>query len=602
MKTKQKSKKYSLRKRLSILMMLGWLIPITTICIFMIINYKNGIVAKTESIIKDNLKNCTYTVSTKINEAIQISKNISYNKKLETTWWHYMDGILSQANLYAEVKSELNSVFYNDKRFNMSCFYFIDNPDMHYYTNRDPNAYFEYMDLAHKKALEISAMDSSDAHIIIASDKIYIVRNLYTLSYYQKIGTLTIELDKTILFQNIPNESVYNMAIFFNDADSMLIADNLELPKGMERIFETLKNEYSNLSNDTLKQIKQMKYQSFLYESKQKDYHMGTFFIVDIQDIYSELNDLYHIILIIWIVMIPIIVLFLRFIVRNINRPLDRMRRAAKEIRKGGFGIQIEDGYMPNLEFDELNHSFNKMSAELKRLFDYAYKEELASRDAKIMALQSQINPHFLNNTLEMMNWQARMSGDAVVSKMIEALGTLLDHTMDRSNRRLISLFEELRCADAYLYLISMRFGQRLMVEKNIDQSLLYVQVPQLILQPLLENAVVHGVEITKRGKIWINISRKENNILFQIINTGNTMTEEDIIRVQDILTGKSSINDPKQGKHVSLGIRNVNERIQLIFGDEYGLTILPLEEDMDCDTEVSRPRTIATITIPFQE
>lgn len=157
---------------------------------------------------------------------------------------------------------------------------------------------------------------------------------------------------------------------------------------------------------------------------------------------------------------------------------------------------------MPNLEFQYMKESFDSMSAQVRDLFVRAYDEELARKDAQIQALQAQINPHFLNNTLEMMNWQARMSGDTVVPKMIEALGTVLDYRMNRAEVREIHLTEELQCVNAYFYIMSMRFGQRLGIEKDIDENLLYIMVPPLILQPLVENAVVHGVEVLANGAI----------------------------------------------------------------------------------------------------
>ncbi|MBP1755861.1 MAG: signal transduction histidine kinase, LytS, partial [Firmicutes bacterium] len=213
-----------------------------------------------------------------------------------------------------------------------------------------------------------------------------------------------------------------------------------------------------------------------------------------------------------------------------------------------------------------------------------------ARKDAKIIALQSQINPHFLNNTLEMMNWQARMAGDVTVSKMIEALGTLLNYSMDRTNKKMINLAEELRCVDAYCYIISMRFGKRLKIEKEVDHELLQLEVPQLILQPLIENAVVHGVEKVKNGTIWIKVFREERNAILQIINTGKMITPEDQDRVQRILEGKYEQSDGTEGRHESLGIHNVNERIKLIYGEEYGLTIRAIAEG----------ETASTITIPL--
>lgn len=294
--------------------------------------------------------------------------------------------------------------------------------------------------------------------------------------------------------------------------------------------------------------------------------------------------------IVIMLVVIPVFIYMIYFISHHIDKPMSRMISAAKVLEKGDFGKLIEGEVMPNAEFDVLQNSFNKMSSEIKYLFDYAYQEKLARKDAKIMALQSQINPHFLNNTLEMMNWQARMAGDVTVSKMIESLGTLLNHSMDRSNKKLIPLAEELRCVDAYFYIISMRFGKRLVVESEVDEELLQLQVPQLILQPLIENAVVHGVETVKSGTIQVKIYKEEDNAILQIINSGKPMIEEDILRVEQILDGTYQRSENEKGKHESLGINNVNQRIKLIYGEEYGLTIKPVGEN----------ETASTIKIPL--
>ena len=124
-----------------------------------------------------------------------------------------------------------------------------------------------------------------------------------------------------------------------------------------------------------------------------------------------------------------------------------------------------------------------------------------------------------------------------------------------------------------------MRFGKRLVVERKIDNDLLEAMVPQLILQPILENAVVHGIETVSTGIIELNIYHDDKVIFLEVINTGKLMTEQDIDRVKRILSGEPDAIKPIPGKHASLGIRNVNERIKLIYGEEYGLTIEPIEE-----------------------
>lgn len=227
-----------------------------------------------------------------------------------------------------------------------------------------------------------------------------------------------------------------------------------------------------------------------------------------------------------------------------------------------------------NADFLSLVDSFNAMSGRVEYYFNTVYKEKLATKDAQLAALQAQINPHFLNNTLEMMNWQARMNGDIETSRMIEALGIVLDFSMSRNNDRTVCLKEELRCADAFLYIMSMRFGQRLKVEKLVDSSLYSLQVPQLILQPLLENAIKHGIEKIGSGTIWVNIYNQEQTVCIDVINTSRQLGEQEIAHINGIIRGEHEIDRSKPGAHKSIGIYNVNRRVQLIYGDKYGLRV----------------------------
>lgn len=583
--------KSSLRSRLILMMVVGWIVPITIIFSFITVSYRRSIIVKTEAILTDGLKNFASSLSLKVNEAIQISKKVSYEKELEEAWKDFNEDKINDSKLYNTVISILNNKFYNDKRFVMSCFYFTENTDKLHFKSRERERNTLYKKEVHEVALNISEQNTSDAKVKVINGRIYIIRNLYTTTGYKKYGTLTVELNKNILFEDANMNTNVDLAFFVNQTNSVAMRENHTLDSDMEAIYKQLQNAYKNNSNNKSTILKEGKYAAVLYEMKNSDYHIGVFSIHDQKEMYTELEKLNNLMFYTWVVIIPILVCLYLFLRANITVPMIKIIKFAKDVRKGNIGAQLDVKNMPNLEFEELKISLNKMSLELKNLFDYGYNEELARKDAKIIALQSQINPHFLNNTLEMMNWQARMSGDITVSKMIEALGTLLDYSMDRNSRRMISLAEELRCADAYFYITSMRFGQRLMVEKEIDETLLQVQVPQLILQPILENAVVHGVETVVKGNIWLKVNKEDENIMIRIINTGKDMTEEEVKKVEEILAGVYKVDTKEPGKHVSLGIRNVNERIQLIYGEEYGLTIRPLEEG----------KTISTIVIPFE-
>ncbi len=585
-------KPISLRRRLLFLVVICWIVPVLIIFLFMSLYYRKSIMDKTETLMEESLKNFTTFHSQKIDEAITISKKTSYELVIEKAWKRYKAGNISDADFYKEVIGNLKSKYYNDTRFIISVFYLSDNPNRLYYTSRKPTSYINtYKEEVKQEANKITAEDTSDAHIKIINGKIYIIRNLYTTTNYTKFGTLVVELNTSKLFEGISLNKDYELGFFINDSDSMVLYDANSEIETFTPILDKLKSKYSVLKNRKINKVDDSIYTALIYQQKFDDYHLGAVLIANKNTIYSELIALNYIMILIFLIIIPVFIYMLYFIARHITAPMGRMIEASKEMEQGKIGMQIEGEPMPNAEFAYLSDSFNRMSSEVKYLFDYAYNEKLARKEAKIIALQSQINPHFLNNTLEMMNWQARMAGDVAVSKMIEALGTLLDYSMDRTNKRLINLAEELRCADAYFYIISMRFGQRLRVEKEVDQTLLQLPIPQLILQPILENAVVHGIEAVKSGTIKLKVYTENGKVILQVINSGKRMTEEDVWRVKEILEGKAGSIANSIGKHISLGIRNVNERIKLIYGEEYGLTILPFDES----------DTVSTITIPYE-
>lgn len=588
----RRKKPISLRRRLLFLIVIAWIVPVSIIFIFISISYRNNIIDKTEILMKEGLKNFTSFHAQKIDEAIAISKKTSYELVIEKAWRKYHSGNMTNAEFYNEVISNLKRKYYNDNRFVMSAFYLSDEPDRLYYTSRQPKRHIDtYYGKVHKMAKEITKQDTTNAHIKIIDGKIYIIRNLYTTRNYTKFGTLVVELNKDKLFEGLVINEDYEVGFFIDNTKSMISYNSTLEEESRALILSRLKEQYSKNVNQKIIKKDNRIFTGLIYQQKFSDYHFGAVLVADKSKIYSELTSLIYIITIILLIVIPVFIYMLYFSTKHITVPIGRMMKASEEVEKGKIGKQIEGEAMPNAEFSYLSDSFNRMTSEVKYLFDYAYNEKLARKEAKIIALQSQINPHFLNNTLEMMNWQARMAGDVAVSKMIEALGTLLDYSMDRNNKKLINLSEELRCADAYFSIISMRFGQRLHVEKEVDEELLQIQVPQLILQPILENAVVHGVESIKSGTIRLKVYKEGSNVVLQVTNTGKGMTKEDIDRVEKILNGEKDSIVHGKGKHVSLGIRNVNERIKLIYGEEYGLTILPDEDN----------ETLSTIVIPYE-
>lgn len=276
--------------------------------------------------------------------------------------------------------------------------------------------------------------------------------------------------------------------------------------------------------------------------------------------------------------LIPLLAILLLVFYRHVTKPIQIMMEGAEEIEKGNLGYQLE--YEPeSTEFKYLAESFNKMSERLKYQFDHIYEEELALRDARIMALQSHINPHFMNNTLEIINWEARLSGNQKVSQMIEALATLMDAGIDRKKQPEVLLSEEMIYVNAYLYIISERLGKRLTIKKELPEEIMQYKVPRLILQPVIENSIEHGVVKKGQGTVVLNGYKKGKYLYLEIVNEA-VLTKEDEAKIERLLDVNYDTSKESSG---SMGIANVNQRLKILYGEPCGLSMEKIDDEHVC-------------------
>ena len=264
--------------------------------------------------------------------------------------------------------------------------------------------------------------------------------------------------------------------------------------------------------------------------------------------------------------LLPMLTVIIVLFTYHLSDPMQVLAEASRRIQSGERGYQIRQK-PPNVEFENLYTNFNAMSAELKSQFERSFLEQQATQNAQIKALQSQINPHFLNNTLEIINWEARIAENERVSAMIEALSTMLDAALDRDGRSRISLQQELVYVDAYLYIIHERLGDGFRVHKEIDESVLERTIPRLILQPIVENAVEHDITQRRGGDLCVRANRQGDAIVLEVEHDG-TMSETDRENILSLLGDE----EPQKGS--SVGLRNVSRRLHLIYGERATLTI----------------------------
>ena len=561
----------------------SWLIPIAVFSFFIFYTYQNAYIEKSDNLIKNAVNVSGVLVMNEIDEAVTKMQKPTYEGEWESMFDKYAKGKVTRADYLTSIKASLISKFYMTGDESACC-----------YSGKNGYSYEDYMTYVQPVVDEVMQKDSDYVEVYIIDNQIYLMRNLYTVKDYKKYGTLVVGINRSSLFQKIPLEESQNIRISVNGEAEYLTkgkhADEADEKK--ENVYDQLVQVNRGLTmGQRVTGITDRNYAGYAFYAATDNYELSIYYLMDEKELYSGIAHLNVIVVITLAAMACLMLLTYFYLSRQIEHPLKRLMDASKEIKDGKFGSVIDGEQMPNMEFDSLVSSFNAMSLQVKHLFDTVYMEKMATKDAQIAALQAQINPHFLNNTLEMMNWQARMNNDIEVCKMIESLGTVLDSSMNRRNDRLVRLADELRCGDAFLYIMSMRFGQRLKVERNIDESLQQIYVPQLILQPLLENAIKHGIEKVSSGTIWLEIYRDGANVNIDVINTGKPLTETELVRIQKIIAGTCRLDKSEPGVHTSIGIYNVNKRISLIFGAEYGLKVMQTEDG----------RIVSRIVIPLE-
>ena len=284
-----------------------------------------------------------------------------------------------------------------------------------------------------------------------------------------------------------------------------------------------------------------------------------------------------------------------------VARPYFRVERT--------IGLFLE-GY--SLSPDEASESVS-LSPAAKRMFEQ-FSEVLSpsqlfdmnKRQAQYLALQNQINPHFLYNTLESIRSEAILAGLDSVADMTESLATFFRYTITKVEN-LVSVEEELQNCETYFSIQQYRFGNRLQLaiqcaEEERDE-IYRCRIPKLTMQPILENSIIHGTELkVGAGHLTIHLTRTGKRLLIRISDDGLGMDEGLLTGINDKLSKSSfSIASTEQETKGGLALVNVNNRIRLLFGDEYGLHVFSIP-GVGTDVEISLPAIMSDREIENRE
>lgn len=264
------------------------------------------------------------------------------------------------------------------------------------------------------------------------------------------------------------------------------------------------------------------------------------------------------------IVIIIIAVLILTVFVSRVTTEITVLRNKMKDVSKGNLTVRYE--VKENDEIGQMGQTFNKMVGRISELMEKVTAEEREKRLAEMAFLQAQINPHFISNVLNNVVWMAKIQHADNIVPLVNSLNFLLRAVM-HEDKELISLKNELEYVDNYLTIMEYSGSYDFQIVRNIDNDTMELYVPRFILQPIVENAIYHGLstDISKQGVITIETGIREENLEICIADNGDGMSSEEI---QKVLNKKGKNKKSFNG----VGIGNVNERIKLCFGEQYGL------------------------------
>ena len=256
--------------------------------------------------------------------------------------------------------------------------------------------------------------------------------------------------------------------------------------------------------------------------------------------------------------------LFSRYFLGQIITPLHTVVEGMKEMEEGNLTVHVEPAGQS--EIRTMIHSFNRMVRELKASIEENEQVQQKKHQAEVRALQSQINPHFLVNTLNSIRFMAQVSKFDGIRKMAEALIKILSCSF-RGSISFYTVREELDVLDSYLYLMKIRYSDGFEVVYDIDETCLDCKVPRLILQPIVENSIVHGLAEKEDdiGHLTVRLKASGDSLIFTVEDDGRGMTEEEI---RQLLTHR----ERAEGDNTSIGVENVLSRLKLNFGSRYGI------------------------------
>ena len=407
-----------------------------------------------------------------------------------------------------------------------------------------------------------------DSSIKMCFNNAYFNGSKYTLNIYfpiydtnrvlGELGLLCMNFTDPSLLQILEYDSSNKLESMVVDTDGMMISARDKDKIGTNVDFIPKMKEKSGTFS--------MGGRLYIYQ-KVSDWRFYVVSSVPMMELYKSSIRTIFLMAFILLFLLTISLLVVKRIISKVYRPLDKVVRKMDDVASGSLKTRINVEHMGE-DFTKLAVGFNSMMEEILVLMEQVKMEQHQIEQIHFNALQSQIQPHFLYNTLECIHWQAMVDGNGEISTLVKALAKYYRICLS-GGHDVIPLKMELEHVRNYLIIQNMRYDDIIGSEFDVEEAASDVMIPKLTLQPLVENSIYHGIKVKegKTGSLFLKVRKRSSDVLITLADTGTGMSQQQI----DEMNQHLSEYDDSFG----YGVRNVNKRIELLYGEEFGLYYL---------------------------
>ncbi|WP_273325810.1 sensor histidine kinase [Vallitalea guaymasensis] len=382
------------------------------------------------------------------------------------------------------------------------------------------------------------------------------------------IGLLKIDiLDRELFGLNKKTDNDYKNSLYIIDDEDKLVYYEGDL-QYKEDGLQTINSLHTENNTLTYRQVLENK--DVVFYKKVNRYNWRVFFVTHYSSIYEVIENETKSIVIYGIIVTFLVILITILFSKKFSSRIQVLYKKMLKVQKGD--LEITENVIGEDEIGELDNYFNGSIEKIKSLIRENYIEKIEKREAELVALQFQINPHFLYNTLESINYIAEIYDCNEISIMSQKLGEMFRYSLNKDSEEFVMFYQEENHIRNYIDIQNIRFDDKYSIITNVSEEIKKYKILKFILQPIVENAIKYGFRNREKGTIKIETEVVEKYLMMTVTDDGIGISEEMLSEINEFINDMSFNLDQTRGK--SIGLRNVNLRIKMTCGDEYGIEI----------------------------